>query len=330
MKTRFPAFLMALFIAGFGFGVRLAIAEPAAEYRVELKQVDDRKAVFGTVESAHETLARVRIAGTLISLKVKEGDAVKPGQGLALVQDRKLLSELAEIDARTRSLKAQRAEADTDLRRMRDLLKSGITSQAQLEQAQMKLSVADGQLAAAAASHALVVQQQAEGEVLAPVAGRILKIKAIAGSYVQPGEPVATIATEIHVLRIYLPERYARLVKLGDTVDVGAPGEGSAPEPARKGRVGLVYPELSNGRVVADIEVADLGDFFVGERIRVYVQTGKRETFVVPNDYVTRRYGVFYARLKDGGDVPVQPGTRMAEGIEILSGLSDGDVLVKP
>lgn len=330
MRARFSPFLLVPCILAGHPPISAALAEPFSEYRVQTREVEDRKAVFGTVESAHETQARVRLAGTLASLKVKEGDVVEAGQGLGLVQDPKLQSQLAEIDAQLRSLKAQRAEAAIDLKRMRDLRQSGVTSQAQLEQAQTKLNVVDGQIAAAGASHARVAQLQAEGEVLAPVSGRVLKIDAIAGSYVQPGEAVATIATASYVLRIYLPERSARFIRLGDTVEVGAQGLGSTREEVREGRVALVYPELEQGRVVADIEVAGLGNFFVGERTRVYISTGKRATFIVPKDYVTRRYGIFYVRLKEGGEVPVQPGAPMEDGTEILSGLRDGDILVKP
>ena len=43
-----------------------------------------------------------------------------------------------------------------------------------------------------------------------------------------------------------------------------------------EGRVRLVYPEIQGGRVIADVEVAGLGDYFVGERTRVYVADGER------------------------------------------------------
>ena len=56
----------------------------------------------------------------------------------------------------------------------------------------------------------------------------------------------------------------------------------------------IVYPEIQGGRVIADVEVAGLGDYFVGERTRVYIDTGKRRTIVVPPPIVYRRAGVNY------------------------------------
>jgi membrane fusion protein, multidrug efflux system len=98
----------------------------------------------------------------------------------------------------------------------------------------------------------------------------------------------------------------------------------------RSGKIRQVYPEMNKGRVVADIDVEGLGDFFVGERIPVYVAAGTREAFVVPPRFLFEKYGVTYAQLKDVGDVVVQTGQTGSTGIEILSGLRDGDILLAP
>jgi multidrug efflux pump subunit AcrA (membrane-fusion protein) len=94
--------------------------------------------------------------------------------------------------------------------------------------------------------------------------------------------------------------------------------------------VRLVYPELDQGRVVADVDVAGLGDFFVGERTRVFVATGDRQTILVPAAFLFKRSGVTFALVKGIGEVVVQPGQARGEDIEILSGLAAGDVLQEP
>ena len=65
-------------------------------------------------------------------------------------------------------------------------------------------------------------------------------------------------------------------MKAGDTILVGARGlqQQDGPETLRRGRVALVYPQIDQGRVIADAVVEGLGDYFVGERTRVYVATG--------------------------------------------------------
>ena len=121
-------------------------------------------------------------------------------------------------------------------------------------------------------------------------------------------------------------------MRAGDVVLIGARGPAErAGREARQGRVRIVYPEIQGGRVIADVEVAGLGDYFVGERTRVYVNTGLRRAIVVPAAYVYRRAGVNYVKLADGAEVVVQPGeTRDGAASRSSSGLKDGDTLVSP
>ena len=54
----------------------------------------------------------------------------------------------------------------------------------------------------------------------------------------------------------------------------------------------------------------------------------------MPAEFLSNRYGVDYARLRtadgEARDVVVQRGQETSDGIEIVSGLSAGDVLVRP
>lgn len=310
-----------------------AFAAPAlaqSEFPVTASELDDRKAVFGTVQSVDVVAARARIGGTTRGLTVDEGSAVKAGDLIATIEDPKLGLRMVSLDARISALNAQVKLAQTELERMRKLRASGATSQARLDEAQTNLNVVTGGRAALIAERAVLEQQMAEGAVLAPAAGRVLRVHVTEGAVVMPGEPVATIAAEHYVLRIELPERHARFIRKGDEVLIGE--RGLAPGDARdqrKGVIAQVYPEISNGRVIADVEASGLGDYFVGERIRVYVATGKRKTILVPAEYLRQRYGVAYVRVKGEGEVMVQPGQRFGGQIEILSGLKPGDTLLQ-
>lgn len=305
-------------------------ATRAAGFVVKQTTVLDRKAVFGQVESVHQTEARARIAGTLVKVSVVAGDRVKAGKEIARVEDPKLPLRLAETDARLNSLKAQQEEAQINFKRMAVLRKRNIASQAQYDQARTALDVVTAQIAAMQAERALILEEQKEGAVLAPVSGRVLTVTKIAGTVIMPGESVATLAEQTYVLRIYLPQRHARFIKVGDPVEVGAYGLGSTPSQMRQGHIRLIYPELQGGRVVADLDVKGIGSFYVGERTLVYVATGRRKTYVVPKNFVFRRFGIYFVRIATLGDIPVQVGEEMPGGVEILAGIKTGDVLVSP
>lgn len=312
-----------------------ALAQPAT-FTVTPQMVADEKAVFATVESANVVPARARIGGTVAELSVKDGDEVKQNQVVAIVGDEKLVLQMTSLDAQIAGLKAQFSQAETDLGRAQELFDKGTIPRARFDQAQTAYNVADNTLRAKVAERSVVEQQLSEGKVLAPTAGRVLRVPVTAGSVVLPGEPVASIAEKNFVLRLRVPERHALHMKAGDTIRIDSEALGA--DGAKFGTVKLVYPQIQDGRVTADAKVDGLGDYFVGERIRVWVASGKRESIVVPASFIITRFGIDYARVRKDGDaidVPVQRGRSMPrpdmpDALEILSGLKAGDVLVKP
>ncbi|GMV64071.1 MAG: acriflavin resistance protein [Parvibaculum sp.] len=309
-------------------GVAPASADKA---EVRLTSVSDRKAVIATVEPVHELFARSRIAGTISTIGIKEGDKVNAGDSIAVVVDEKLMLQMKAVEARIEAQEAEFEQARIDFERASSLRKSGTISQATLDQARTRFNVAERNLRALRSDRQVIEQQSIEGAVLAPGAGRVLDVLLQEGSVVMAGDNVARMATDNYILRMQLPERHARFLKTGDEILVGARGMASTEnEVTRTGKVVTVYPRIDQGRVIADVDVEDLGDYFVGERTRVFVPTGEREAMVLPDGFVYRRFGVSYAKLDSGEEVVVQVGLAVDGGIEILSGLRPGDVVVKP
>jgi membrane fusion protein, multidrug efflux system len=315
-----------LIIVTIGFAAGPSLAKEVA---VHVESVDDLKSVIATVEPVHSLALRARIGGTVSSLKIKEGDRVSSGEEIAKVSDQKLFLQTQALDQRIRSQQAQRDKAKADFDRAQDLLKRGVTTKVLADQAKTALDVADRTLAAMKNDRGVIEQQTAEGAVIASADGRVLTIPVAVGRVVMPGETIATVAEDRYILRLQLPERHAKFMRAGDAVQIGGRGVEEQPgAPRVNGRVRIVYPEIQGGRVVADVEVEGLGDYFVGERTRVYVPTGKRNTIFIPKAAVYRRAGVDFVRLKDGGEAAVQTGEARGDQIEILSGLKDGDVAV--
>jgi membrane fusion protein, multidrug efflux system len=314
-------------------GVRAACA--ADSFVVHATDVADRKAVVATVEPLHQLVARARIGGTIASLAIKEGDVVAAGAEIAVVADQKLALQMQALDSRIASQEAQRDQAKADFDRVAELQRRGVSTQTQLDQARTNLDVAERTLAAMRADRSVIAQQASEGAVLAPGAGRALNVPVSVGQVILPGETIATLAEDQFILRLQLPERHARFMRAGDTVLIGARGmQAEATDTMREGKVRLVYPEIQGGRVIADVEAPGVGDYFVGERTRVYIDAGTRRTLVVPASYVYRRAGVSYVRLASGDEIVVQPGEPRdigeIKGVEILAGLKDGDSLAAP
>lgn len=318
----------------------LAESASAAEFSVKPIERTELKAVFGRVEARDVVPARARLGGTIIALSAEEGAAVKAGDVIAMIVDDKLALQIAAVDARLKALEAELHNAMTELARAKKLLESGITTKSRVDALQTQVDVLVSQVNAAGAERAVLVQQGAEGEVLAPAPGRILSVPVTRGSVVMPGETVARIAGGGYFLRLALPERHAAAIREGDAVLVGERGIKPADQAfsaTRQGKLVKVYPEIEAGRVVADVEVGGLGDFFVGERTLVWIPVSRRQVIGIPPITLSNRYGVDYVRIAHGEapiDVAVITGDTFDDGngplIEVLSGLADGDRLVLP
>ena len=150
------------------------------------------------------------------------------------------------------------------------------------------------------------------------------------------------VATREGVVTRIVTIRGTPLVKEGDTVEIGERGldgsRSSAPG-FRRGRIVKVYPEIADGRVVADVDVEGLGDYFVNERTLVWIPVGRRKVIAVPRTAVSTRHGIDYVRVvTDHGarDVAIVLGetlpgaTGSGARVEVLTGLRDGDRIVLP
>ncbi|OJX79289.1 efflux RND transporter periplasmic adaptor subunit [Magnetospirillum sp. 64-120] len=304
-----------------------ALPALAGEMVVKTREVDDLKAVFATVESVDQVLARARITGTVSGLLVDEGSRVEAGQRIATIGDPKLALATVGIDARLKAAESERDLAEIEFRRSQDLLTKGAATQARVDNARTRLDVAVRTIAAIRAEKQVSAERTGEGAVLAPTAGVVLKVPVTQGSVVMAGETVAVIAAENYILRMALPERHARFLKVGDKVLVGPRSLLASDAPPRQGTVRQVYPQIEDGRVMADVAVEGLGDFFVAERVPVHVSTGRRPTIVIPREAVTRRFGLDYVTVHNSGPVVVQLGQALDDSVEVLSGLRDGDLV---
>ena len=313
-----------------------AVPANAEVFTVASRSVADEKAVFATVESISVVPARGRIGGTVVQLNVREGDPVTRGQVIASIGDEKLVLQMKSLDAQIGALQAQSDQAQIDFDRIQGLVDRGILPRVKLDEARTALNVAENGLRARTAERAVVQQQLNEGQVLAPDDGRVLRKLVTVGSVVLPGDPVVTVAQQNFKLRLRVPEHHARFLKAGDKIRIDGAEFGE--QGAKSGVIDLVYPQIEEGRVIADATVEGLGEYFVGDRLRVWISGGTRTDFVIPSSYVMTRFGIDYVKLRQGDrtiEAPVQrgrdlPSPELSNGLEILSGIRVGDQLVQP
>lgn len=303
----------------------------AAEMMLTPVEVSETKALFGQIESRFVVPARSRIGGTITALDISEGDTVEAGQVIARIVDEKLDLQLAAADARLAAAKSELENAQAELTRSEALLDRGATTTQAVDRIRTSLTVARNAVAELESGRAVILQQMAEGDVIAPTAGRVLSIPTRLGEVVMAGEAVAAIAGGNVFLRLAIPERHAEGLIVGAAVDIG---DDATP---RQGKVEKIYPLIENGRVTVDVAVEGLPDTFIGQRVLVRVQIGTRLTLAIPEAAVQRSAGLDLVNVVAGDvtrSVAVVPGAIVstAKGplVEILSGLRSGDMVIVP
>ncbi|MBB1249815.1 efflux RND transporter periplasmic adaptor subunit [Rhizobium sp. G21] len=303
----------------------------AGDHVVRVETVVEMKAVYGQVQARNTVLARARLGGVLSSLEVTEGDEVEAGQSIARIRDDKIDFQIEAVDAQLLGLQASLDNARAELGRAEKLIKSGATTAQRVDQLRTQVDVAINQIGAAQAQRSVLVEQQREGVVLAPASGKVVSVPVTRDAVLMAGESVAAIAAGGFFLRLAIPERHAQFLRQGADIRIETAGK------ALSGKLAKIYPEISGGRVTADVEVEGLDTDFVGARVLVDLPVGEREALFAPAEALTLRAGVDFAAVREGDQVVeravVRGATITRNGAamtEILTGLVEGDIVVTP
>ena len=169
----------------------------------------------GTVEPSASVNVVSRTAGELLEVLVDDGEFVKEGRLLFVIDKKPAEIALHKVQAQLESDKAKLAKAEDDLARSQKLTKGGFTSAAQNDEARV---AAVGYRAAVKADEAAVEQAQLDlsyCEIRAPMAGRAGAIQVDKGNYVpKESKTLLTIdAIQPVTVTFSVPERYIMAVR---------------------------------------------------------------------------------------------------------------------
>jgi RND family efflux transporter MFP subunit len=162
----------------------------------------------GEIRARHETTLAFRVGGKLVERLVDAGAVVKPGQALARLDP-------ADLTLQAGQAEAQRALAEADAKRYRDLRAKNFISQSALDARETALRTADAQAA-------LARNQSAYAVLRADKAGAIAQVLAEPGQVVSAGQGVLRLAEAGEVeVAIAIPESRLAGLKPGVPAEIG-------------------------------------------------------------------------------------------------------------
>lgn len=325
------AVLLALPLAGCGSAESpRQTATTAAGPRLMLQPSDATgwQDVSAEIATLKEAQVLARIPGILTSLSVREGDMVRQGQVIGRIVDNQLGYQAGAYGAQAAAAQAQVNQAEADYKRVKYLFDRGVYAKARLDQAEAVVATARAQVRAAQAQQSAVGAVAGQGTVVAPAAGRVLRVDVPVGAPVAPGVVVAVITAGATILRLQVPESLAGQIHPGSRVTTAGFGGVSS-----EGRVIKIYPSIVAGQLTVDVNMPGIDNSLIGRRMAARIETASRKALLVPLAFVINRFGIDYVTVltKDGGamQVPVQIAPSSEPGtVELLSGANPGDTLI--
>ncbi len=362
-----PIFLAAvscLVLAVLGWGLVRKVRGPAFDgYEVVSRPLVQTVVATGRVVAVSRAQVGSPITGVVVERRVQEGDAVQPGDVLAVLRAddleaavREAEAALAQLQQSTRpqaqaalrEAEARLAQASREAARRRDLFQRQLIARETKEQAVQaetiartaaeqarlaarSLAAGNPNEAAARARVATAQAQLAKTTIRAEVAGTVLTRNAEPGDLVQPGRVLFEIAragaTEVLVP---LDEKNLEALALGQAAICIADAYPSRPFPAK---VTFIAPSVDPQRGSVDIRltVTPVPAFLRQDMtVSVNVETGRRDrALVVPNDALGAVEGsrAELWGVADGRATRrrVQLGLRGLALTEITAGLQAGD-----
>lgn len=308
-----------------------AEAEPAPAPAVEAVQAKSGalplvERLSGTVKARNQVAIRPEIEARVVEVLVESGAAVRRGQPLVRLDDRRLQDQLRQAaaslqlaEASAAEARARVAEAEAETVRSRRLAEDELISPLDLETLEARLDAVE---AAAAQSEARVAQAKAtlaerrsdlaRAVVRSPVDGRVGQRNAEVGMLADPGG-VLFMVGDLGELRVEIPLTEAMLSYLeeGQRVRI-LPADGE-PIEARLTRISPFLDERSFS-TVAEIDLAADGDptlrpgAFVA--VDVYYGESERVTLVPASaaweDPQSGVLGVYVLTSADGLEPPAE------------------------
>ena len=318
-------FLLAILLAGCADGPQTGGFEmppmPVEAATATRQTITDQFTAVGTLEAIRAVEVVAEIDGTVMSLPFQEGSYVAEGELIAQLDDSQLR---AARDRAQALLEQQRITFD----RVKELVAKNLASKQDLDDAQAAFKVAEAELALAEA-------RLAKTRVKAPFAGQIGAERVSVGKFLRIGDAITDLAQFDNLKATFsAPERFLARLRKGCPVSVSSP---AFPDVTLNGEINVISPMVNSSTRSVSI-VAHLANrerrFRPGMSANISVELSRREgALVIPAEAVfAEGTQMFVFAIGAEGQVaktPVQLGSRTASNVEVLSGLTENQQIVR-
>ena len=352
MKTTGYIILLAL-VTGTALGckstepVRTASVETVQARIVESRQAQTAATVqaTGTLHARETATLSAQVMGRVQQVLVREGDSVRAGQTLVILDDATLKSASEQAEAAAKAAENQQIAAQTNadlaastLARYKQLQEQKSVSPQEMDEVTRRAEATTAQVdAVRAQANALKAQQAGARAMLsytrvaAPFAGIVTARMADPGALASPGVPLVHIDSAGPLqLQATVAESMIAFVRTGMKVSVSIGGAPADPQ----GTVSQIVPaaDSSSHSFTVKIDLPLSKELRAGMYATADIPTGARQAILAPRSAIVTRGSLSCAYVLDSNNAGqlryVTLGAAHGDAVEILSGLAANERLV--
>ncbi len=354
-----------LLIGSLGLGAYVLVLRPTevGALRVSRGVVIEEALGTGSVESRRTVGVSFEVAGRITQILVDQGDEVRRGQKLALLDDQTLRAEvalaeqevaLAQVTLRRQGAEVQRARATLNgatnsLARISPLVESGAVSAEELDAAKERFQVASAELSGAEAAELegregistaqrrldLARVRLERSAVYSSVDGVVLRRAREVGDVVVPGAEVLRLAaTDTVWASVWVDETHLDALAVDLPVRLALRSE---PQHLRAGSVSRIGREVDREtrELLVDVAFEELPERMAfGQRVDLWIELDRHDDVVrIPSSYIVHQDGATGAFVAEEGRASfraLQLGKRGRDVVEVEGGLEPGELLLDP
>lgn len=313
-----------------GTGNRPPVVSGVVVSRIVPSPVDDYYVTSGTVRAKETSMISSRIMGTVVSVRIKEGDHVKTGQLLLTLDDRDAMQKMLAAEQGLEAARQNSVLAGITYQRNKILYDEKALSGQEIDQIETQKKIAETEFQRMKASLEEARIFHGFTRIVSPVTGRITEKKIEVGSMAIPGAPLLIVENDSGFnIETYIDESLSGKLKTGIHVDVNIDAIGLTV----KGRIIEIVPAIDQISRTFRIKIAvEAPQLKSGLYARVMLPLGKKEILLVPHKSLKEKgqlTGVY--TVNTSGVIAytlVRTGKLFGDNVEVLSGINAGESVI--